>query len=253
MLSCLRTGLIGTLCAVAFCAPRTAMAGTFDVKSPETTKGETEISVNSAFFNGYPINSELIRNSWEVSVGYGVTAWWTAGLKINLDQPIGSPFQASTVGTEHLFVVRKFENGYGLGWYTGVDVAIHSDTTNTATFGPIFKFGTDKTALTLNTFLAQTFGQNRDDGIAFTYAWQAKHELRDGFAVGIEGYGNIKDIGNTPGVDFQEHRVGPVVYFERDLSAKEGGPKFKVETGVLFGLTAGTQDIAFKAKGGFTF
>lgn len=246
-------GNFALACAFVTAGTLTVSAGTFDVKSPEVTKGETEISVNSAFFNGYPINSELIRNSWEASIGYGVTSWWTAGLKINLDQPIGAPFQASTVGTEHLFLARKFENGFGLGWYTGVDVAVHSDTTNTATFGPIFKFGTDKTALAVNTFLAQTFGKNRDEGIAFAYAWQAKHELREGYAIGIEGYGNIKDIGNNAGLDFQEHRVGPVGYYERALTNQDGGPKFKFEAGVLFGLTAGTQDMVVKAKGGVTF
>lgn len=238
---------------IVLAASTGSFAGVFDVKSPEVSKGETEISVNSAFFNGYPINAELVRNSWELGVGYGLTDWWAAGLKIALDKPIGAPFQASTAGAESLFLLKKFENGFGLAWYAGVDGALHRDATNTATFGPVFKFGTDKTALAVNTYLAQTFGQNREDGIAFAYAWQAKHELREGFAVGVEGYGSIKDIGNNPGIDFQEHRIGPVVYFERALSAKDDGPKFLYETGVLFGLTAGTQDIAIKAKAAITF
>jgi hypothetical protein len=243
-----------------------AMAGTFDIKSPEVTKGETEVSLNSSFFSGYPDNSELLRHSWEAGISRGLTNWWAAGLKTNLDQPIGESFRASTVGTEHLFMLRKLEGGVAIAWYTGVDVAVASDQTNTLTFGPIFQFGTEKTSLTLNPFLAQTFGRNKDDGIALAYGWQVKHEVREGFAVGIEGYGQIKNIGDSLGPEFQEHRIGPVVYFERDIARKPAagmkdakgdggtdGPKFKFETGVLFGLTAGTQDIVVKAKAAITF
>ncbi len=245
--------------------PLSGRAGTFDVKSPEVTKGETEVAVNSSFFRGYPENAELLRHSWDVGISRGLTNWVAAGLKANFDQPIGESFRTSTVGTEALFMLRKLEGGVGLAWYTGVDVAVASDETNTLTFGPIVQFGTDKTALTLNPFLAQTFGRNKEEGIALAYGWQFKHELREGFAVGIEGYGQIANLGNSLGAELQEHRVGPVVYFERDITRKPAaplagsggggadGPKFKFETGVLFGLTAGTQDTAVKVKGGITF
>ncbi len=252
--------------AVAMSSTTGVSAGTFDVKSPEVTKGETEFSVNSSFFRGYPENAELLRHSWEVGISRGLTNWWSAGLKTNLDQPIGESFRAATVGTEHLFMLRKTEGGFGLAWYTGVDVAVATDQTNTVTFGPVVQFGTDKTALTLNPFLAQTFGRNKEDGIALAYGWQFKHEVREGFAVGIESFGQIKNLGSGLGSELQEHRIGPVVYFERDIAPKPSaglkdakgrdgadGPKFKFETGVLFGMTSGTQDTTLKVKGGITF
>ena len=104
-----------------------------------------------------------------------------------------------------------------------------------------------------------------------------KQAIRKGFAIGIEGHGLITDIAHAQGTDFQEHRIGPVLYFERDLgrgskshspmklgvkapvggaaSKDEGpdGPVFKAEVGILFGLTDGTQDRAFKIKGGISF
>lgn len=240
-----------------------ARAGTFDVKTPDVSAGETEAGLNASVFRGYPVNAELLRHSWEASISRGLTNWWAASLKANLDQPIGDNFRTSTVGTEHLFVLRKLEGGVGLGWYTAVDVAVASDQTNTLTFGPIVQFGSEKTSLTLNPFLSQTFGRNREDGIALSYGWQAKHEIREGVAVGLEGYGSIKNLGQSPGLDFQEHRIGPVLYFERPIGSKSpaastgngggDGPTFKLETGVLFGLTAGTQDTAIKVKAGVTF
>jgi hypothetical protein len=252
-----------------------AVAGTFDVKSTDIAKGETEVSVNTSYFSGYPINAELLRHSSEIGIGYGFTDWWKAGLKIGFDKPIGADFQASTAGVEAQFLLRKFEaNSLGIGWYTGVDFRIADDATNTLTFGPIFQFGSEKTSFTVNPFLARTFGRNHEEGMAFTYAWQAKQELREGLAFGIEGYGSVPNIGNSPSLDFQEHRIGPVLYFERSLArsnaaapksmsikdvksaeADKGpdGPKLNIEAGVLFGLTDGTQDVTYKLKGAITF
>ncbi len=252
-----------------------AMAGTFDVKTPDITKGETEVSVNTAFFSGYPVNAELLRHSAEIGVGYGFSDWWKAGLKINLDKTIGADYQASTAGIETQFLVRKLEgSNIGIGWYAGVDFRIADDATSTLTFGPIFQFGTEKTSFTVNPFLARTFGRNREEGVAFSYAWQAKQEIREGLAFGIEGYGSVPNIGNSPGLDFQEHRIGPVLYFERSLARSAGamaksmsikdaksaeadkgpdGPKLNIEAGVLFGLTDGTQDVTYKLKGAITF
>ena len=158
---------------------------------------------------------------------------------------------------------------------------VASDQTNTFTLGPILQFGREKSFLAFNPFFARTFGVNSTEGIDFNYAWQAKHEVATGVSVGIEGYGVVPNLGNSPGLDFQEHRIGPVLYFEKELSATATGgpaklgkamsmtdakspapaddgaggnaPKLAVEAGVLFGLTAGTQDVAFKLKGAITY
>jgi hypothetical protein len=257
--------------------PATAHAGTFDVKSAEVDKGQKEVEFNSSFFRGYPVNAEQVRHSWEAAASYGFTDWFKGGIKLNLDKPIGDDFRASTAGIEGLFLLKKFEKGFGLAWFTGNDFRIHRDETNTVTFGPVLQFGTDKTALLLNPFFAKTYGRNREDGIEFSYAWAAKTEVRENVSIGIEGYGSIPNIGNAPGTAFQEHRIGPVIYLERELGGhgkgggkglsikdvKGGGddkvgkdadgPKLAIETGVLFGLTAATQDVTFKLKAGISW
>jgi hypothetical protein len=273
--SALRAPGLAVVLALSTAAP--AIAGVFDVKTPEAAKGETEIGVNTTFFSGYPMNADLLRRSAEVGVGYGFADWWKAGLKLSLDQPVGGNLEVQTAGVEGLWVLRKREgNALGIAWFTGADFRIADAATNTLTFGPIIQWGTDKTTLTLNPLFARTFGRNREEGVDFTYAWQVKHEVREGFSIGVEGYGVLPNIGKTPGIDFQEHRIGPVLYFERSLARGataapkmagmkdvkgaadagkdgDGGPKFAGEIGVLFGLTDATQDVAIKIKGAITF
>lgn len=255
-----------------------AAAGTFDVKGAEITKGETEIAVGTAFFSGYPINADLLRNSSEVGIGYGFSEWWKAGLKIAFDKPVGGDFEAVTVGAEVQFLLRKGEGrAPTIAWYMGVDAAVQSDQTNTFTFGPLWQWALDdKTSFAVNTLFQRTFGDNRENGTDFAYAWQLKREVREGFSMGLEGYGVLPTIGNTPGVDFQEHRIGPVLYFERSLKrgdraapaqismkdskagggdkgGDDAGPKLNIEAGILFGLTDATQDRVYKFKGAITF
>ena len=262
--------------AVAAClvSALPASAGTFDVKGAEIAKGETEFVVGSAFFSGYPINADLLRNSSEVGVSYGFSDWWKAGLKVAFDKPVGGDFEAVTVGAEAQFLLRKGEGRAPvIAWFTGVDAAVQSDQTNTLTFGPLWQWALDdKTSFTLNTLFQRTFGDNREKGTDFAYAWQLKREVREGFSLGLEGYGVLPTIGDTPGIDFQEHRIGPVLYFERSLKRSaapakvsmkdskgaagkddEGGPKLNIEAGILFGLTDATQDRVYKIKGAVTF
>ena len=102
-------------------------------------------------------------------------------------------------------------------------------------------------SFTANPFLERNFGRNSVEGIAFTYGWQAKYEVGDGFAVGIEAYGRIEHLGDPPPWSEQEHIIGPVVYAEIPL-----GRDFKItpDIGVLFGLTRATPDVALKLNVG---
>ena len=262
---------LGAMIATAMLlSPATVSAGVFDVKGSDVEKGETEVGTNNTFFNGYPINADRVRSSHEIALGYGFTGWMKAGAKLSFDKPADDDFRLSTAGVEAQFMLKKFENGLGIAWFTGVDFRVHRDETNTVTFGPVIQLGTEKTQLLLNPFFATTFGANHEEGVEFAYAWALKQQVREGFSVGIEGYGVIPNLGDSPGVDFQEHRIGPVVYFERSLSrgngggrmsvkdaagngGEEGGPKLSIEAGVLFGLTEGTQDTALKLKAAITF
>ena len=233
-----------------------AGAGTFEVKTPDITQGETSFSSNSAVQSRFPVNADPTRASTEFDLGYSPTNWFFIGSKLNLDRPVDDDWKVSTAGAEMQLRFGKPHKGFDIGWYSGVDLRIDRDETNTATFGPIIQFGDDKASLTLNPFFQKTFGANHDDGIAFAYGVMAKREVRDGASIGIEAYGVIPDIGHGTPVAFQEHRIGPVLYLESELHAKTETRqvvKATLDIGMFYGLTEATPDLTGKVKFGVTW
>lgn len=234
----------------------TAGAGTFEVKTPDVTKGQASFSWNNATQSRFPVNADPTRHSSEFDLGYSPTSWLFLGSKLNLDQPVDEDWRVSTAGAEMQLRFGKARPGFDYGWYSGVDLRIDKQETNTFTFGPIIQFGDDKASLTLNPFLQQTFGINRDQGIAFAYGVMAKREVRDGASIGIEAYGVIPDIGGGTPVAFQEHRIGPVIYLETELHAKtesREAVKGTLDIGMFFGMTEATPDLTGKVKFGVTW
>ncbi len=245
-----------------------ASAGTFEVKGVDVTKGEAELGSNSAFFWGYPVNADRLRYSTEYGASYSFSDFWKVGLKVNLDKAVGGDLEPVSIGAEVLTVFKRYNGGWGLGWYSSVDLAMQTGDPDTITSGPILQFGNDKTTLTLNPFFVSNFLPDQKSG-DFAYGWQVKHEVREGFAIGIEGYGYIPNVWHSSSSDAQEHRIGPVIYYERALkslpfgmaskssSLKDAGggdgPKWQMEAGVFFGLTDATQDIAVKFKSGIVY
>ncbi len=243
-----------TLAALCLAAP--AKAGTFDVKTPEITQGQTTFSLNNTGQSRFPVNADPTRYSSEFDFGYSPTSWLFIGSKLNLDQALGEDWRVSTAGAEMQLHFGKARPGFDFGWYSGVDVRVGKEDTNTFTFGPIIQFGDDKASLTLNPLFQQTFGVNREDGIAFNYAVMAKREIKEGASFGIEAYGLMPDIGHGVPVAFQEHRIGPVVYLESVIGPKRDGreaPKATLDIGMYFGMTDATPDLTGKVKFGVTW
>lgn len=231
-------------------------AGTFDVKGPEIEKGETEIATNHTFQSGFPANADRVRHSFELGAGYAFTNHFKAGIKAGFDTPLGDNTRLSIVGIEAQAYFGKVAPSISWGWFTGLDARAHRDETNTVVFGPLIKFGDDKLALTLNPLFERTFGPNHDSGTTFAYAAGLKGEVRDGFAVGVEAFGSIPDIGDAPGTSFQEHRIGPVLYFDREVSPSREGrsaKKLSLEIGGYVGLTDATPDWTGKIKAALTW
>jgi hypothetical protein len=235
-----------------------ASAGTFDVKGTEVTKGEHELAFGAAWEDGFPVDADPIRQSYEIGYGYGLTDWWKVGIKLAFEQPLSEDLDASSGGVETQFLLINPENSpFGLAWFTGLDFGIQDGDGETLTFGPLLSFGSDALSVTLNPLFEKTYSPS-EPGIAFSYAWQIATRISDTISLGIEGYGSIPDIADAPSVEFQEHRLGPVVYFHRQLasflntaSMKDGnaeGPEMELQLGLLFGLTDATADVAGKLK-----
>jgi len=162
-------------------------------------------------------------------------------------KPSGEDYVVANFAIENTFVFRaldeKKKHDVAFGWFTGTDISIHSDSTNAVVFGPLFAWKADPLTLAFNPLFEKTFGRNRVDGTAFAYAWQVKLDVREGFGVGLEGYGTVENVTNPPPGEDQEHRIGPVAYMELDLGH---GVKVEPSLGVLFGLTEATPDTTIK-------
>ena len=85
----------------------------------------------------------------------------------------------------------------------------------------------------------------------------AKREIKQGMTFGIEAYGTIPDVGHGTPIAFQDHRIGPVLYFEREVGSphhKAGSqPKATLDIGAYFGLTDASPDVTGKIKLGLTW
>ena len=229
-----------------------ASADVFSVDEPEVVKGEQEIEVNGAVQNGLPVNADPVRYSMEVEYTYGVTKWLSLSPLVDFDKPNGDSFHATVAGLESVWFPVEVGKLLTVAWFTEVEGAVHHDETNSTTFGPIVQFGHDEASLILNPYLEKSFGRNHEEGIDFTYQWQAKASVTERLALGIEGFGVIPDIGNSPGIDFQEHRIGPVIYYEQEL-AGEKERTFAIDAGVLFGLTEATSKVTGKVNASLAF
>jgi hypothetical protein len=250
-----------------------AAAQTFHVKEPDFEGGQWSVESINASQHSFPVNAHRIHTGHELGLGYGISAFWQLKGLLAFNTPEGEDIRAQRGLLENIFVLRaqpKEGSGIGAAWFQSIEAALNSEETNATTFGPILLGRAGKLEVALNPFFAQTFGQNREEGIAFVYGWQVRREITKTFSLGIEGYGRIPDVlGGTP-VDFQEHRMGPVLILETELQtgnqlrAGRSGAEpsmakptrsagTALELGVLFGMTEATADLTGKANLHFTF
>jgi hypothetical protein len=248
-----------------------AVAQTFHVKEADFDKGEWSVESINASQHRFPVNADRIPTAHELGLGYGISAFWQLKGLISFHSPEDESVRFQRGLIENIFVIRalpKERNGISTAWFQSLEVALDPDETNATTFGPILLARSGKLELALNPFFAQTFGQNREEGIAFVYGWQLRHEITKNLSFGVEGYGKIPDVGSGTPLEFQEHRIGPVLIVETELeqgrqnrlgTAGVGAPMASsksavaLEFGVLFGMTDATADVTGKANLHFTF
>ena len=250
-----------------------AVAQTFHVKEADFEKGEWTVESINASQHRFPANADRIHTGHEIGLGYGVSAFWQVKGLLAFNTPEGEGIRVQRGLIENIFVLRALPseaNGIGTAWFQSIEVALDREETNATTFGPIFLGRAGKLEVALNPFFAQTFGQNREEGIAFVYGWQVRQEITKTLSLGIEGYGKMPDVAGGSPIEFQEHRIGPVLILETELQKASqtglgrsgmgasmakpaGNPGAVLELGILFGMTEATADLTGKANLHFTF
>ena len=228
-------------------------AQAMDIDGPEITARETELKSVNTINGRYPRGTTGVpRSSHELGVAYAPTDWVKLNLVLGIENLVDTGWQADSIIFKTQFSLLKApeSGGLALGWATAVSAGLPDDATNSVVFGPILKVSSGKASVTVNPYLEKTFGRNHDDGIAFTYGWQGKLEVREGFSVGIEGFGTVDNIGDAPPLKDQDHRIGPVLYFAWDAGQ---GRAVQFDIGVLAGVTDAAPDVSVKANIGTTF
>lgn len=257
-------------------ATAAAAQSTFHVKEFDYERGKWVFETINAYQGGFKPRSDRVQWGHELGLAYAVTDWWLPKVLVSFDKDEGGPYEVQRLLLENTFKLRPIEDGkdgFGLAWFQSLEGALNRHQTNSTAFGPIFTAQSGKFSISTNTFFDKSFGQNREPGINFLYAWQARYEIMDKVKVGVEGYGFIPEIGArspTPETG-QTNRIGPVLIIEFDMpgngraagtgaaraphtvrhaargaNGKDEPPHAEIEFGVLFGTTDYTPDVTGK-------
>jgi hypothetical protein len=262
------------IAAAALFSQAASAQSTFHVKELDYKQGDWVIETINAYQGGFRPRSDRTQAGHELGIGYTVTNWWSPKLLISFDKEQGNAYEVQRLLFENVFPIKTLadkQDGIAFAWFQSVEAALNNEQTNATAFGPILTFQAGKFSFSSNTFFEKTFGQNREQGMNFLLAWQARYELMDKVKLALEGYAAVPEIGagtRTPQTG-TSHRIGPAVIFEVDLPGftsqrSHGGagsalhgvrkagietkepPHAEIEVGVLFGTTEYTPDVTGK-------
>ncbi len=223
------------------------------------------------------------RNALEIEVS--PTDWFRFRLGIEyekerLDEP-ADPVDANAFDSlkldeyaaEAVVVLVPIKgDGLGLAWLTEFEKPVDNSEPMTINTGPLIEAKQGSWRFLLNLFATHFFGGDpeepgmpTDDKWDFNYAAQAKYDFSEEFALALEAYGTVDRIGNTgtPSEeavlfgDFNQHRIGPVFYYEMRLDKfgaggaggddkDDEGTIARFGVGLLAGLNENTPDGTLK-------
>jgi len=227
---------------IGMAAPASAQ---FYVRSPEVSKGELEIEEHGAAYSG-PGEDERLRQTHEVEQKYGLTNRFEIIVEEVFEQPIGEDFKAEEIELGGQYeIIERHGDGLGLAFRTLYEFALLGGEPDEILFGPLAKWVKGPDSFTINTFFVGQVGEHREiDSLELKVNWRLKRELNERWGLGVEGYSEIEDLANAGSFDEQEHRLGPVAYYE--FPHAEGKPEWKAAGGVLFGLSDAVSDFTYK-------
>lgn len=193
-------------------------------------------------------------------------------------QPPGTHYDAlklDEIGAEVIWAAfPRHGDGVGLGFVVEYEQPTSGDGPKHLIGGPIFEWASGPWQATFNPLLIQHFGGERnDDGKAdekldFAYTARVMYEMSRSVSLAVEAYGTIERLGSTGAPseesevfgDFNQHRVGPVVYWTMAMEGvarspfrpasgdddEDEMPAMTIGLGVFQGLNANTPDTTLK-------
>lgn len=217
----------------------------FYVRSPEVVKGRLAIEEHGAIYSG-PGEEERLRQTHEVEQKYGLTDRFEVIVEQFLEQPIGDDLFVEEIelGGQYEFIERHGD-GLGLAFRTIYEWVLPDHEPDEILFGPLAKYVRGGDSATINAFFIGQVGNEAEiDSLELKLNWRLKHEFNENWGLGVEGYGEIEDLSHPGTFNEQEHRIGPVAYYE--FGGHNGKPKWEFAAGPLFGISDATSDVTFK-------
>lgn len=172
--------------------------------------------------------------------------------------------------------IPRHGDGFGLGAVVEYEVPAEKGGAQTLVAGPIFEWASGPWELTVIPTIVQFIGGERnaagqrDEKMDFAYANRLIYHWSDHVDLALEAYGTVERIGGRGGRseeasvfgDFDQHRLGPVVYwnFKPDWRSGAAGTdddgeagEVSLGIGALFGLNEATPDTTLKISMEYVF
>ena len=275
--------------------------GQFEVKTLESEPGEIEFQTQNAYSFGNPRRRTVsnggdleaddnsiakARNALELEFGITPNLKTRIGIEYEKERREDPETPHSAQGFEDLkldeyaaeviwIAVPRKGDGIGLGVVVEYEIPAESGGARTLVAGPIFEWANGPWLLSLNPTLVQFFGGERNDAgqkdekIDFAYANQLKYRWSEHIDLALEAYGTIDRVCGRGGKseeaalfgDFDQHRLGPIVYWNfepsfgisRGSSEDDEGTEVSLGVGALFGLNSNTPSTTLKLSMEVTF
>jgi hypothetical protein len=143
--------------------------------------------------------------------------------------------ELAEIGAEIVAIlVQREGDGVGLGVVAEIEGPIDQEGANRFIVGPIVEYQAGAWFFAAVPMLVRSFGEDgevdepADSKWDFAYATQVMRRFSDRWSVAMEGYGTIDRIGDSgrPSAaaqrfgDFDQHRLGPVVYYAHSFGGR---------------------------------
>lgn len=183
-------GLVALLLSAAAANGASAQS-TFHVKEFDFQKRDWIFETINAYQGGLRPRSDRVQAGHELGLSYGVSNFWLPRLLLTFDKEERSTYDVQRLVMENTFTFKPVvegKDGIGFAWFQSIEGALTDRQTNATIFGPIITAQLGRFSMTSNSFFEKSFGQNREQGIDFQLAWQARYEIMDKVKLGLEGY-----------------------------------------------------------------
>lgn len=151
------------------------------------------------------------------------------------------------------FIKVPEAGGVGVGMLAEYEHPTENSEQRSLTFGPIIHATQGPWTAVANLTLVHDFGgaaDERDEKWDFTYAAVLAYEVSDTWTLAMEAYGSVHRLGETGTRseeselfgDFDQHRLGPIVYYTFEAGPKPDLPRFGQGRGAAQGLADADGD-----------